>query len=116
MIMDSGNKYKVMGDMNAKIKDRERLLKEMNNLSYTPYQTQMVKLLVVCIDGDLILLNNLKDKCFPDQLTFRKKESWISQLDLCALSKHMFHYLKLTKIYYSRPTTRLYYWVWILTV
>ena len=104
MIMDSGNKYVVMIDMNAKIKDRERLLKEMNNLSYTPYQKSNNSngdiISSICVDGDLILLNNLKfkDKCFSDQLTFRKKESWISQLDLCALSKELLDNVSLFEI------------------
>ena len=77
MIMDSGNKYVVMGDMNAKIKDRGRLLKEMNNLSYTPYQKSNNSngdiISSICVDGDFILLNNLKfKKCFSDQLSERK--------------------------------------------
>ena len=43
----------------------------------------------ICIDFNLVLLNNLKYKLkhFSNLLTFRQKENWVSQLDICIVSK-----------------------------
>ena len=44
-------------------------------------------LLNLCRDRSLVIANHLKynSKCFGGNLSFRKSENWISEIDLCVI-------------------------------
>ena len=93
IIPDSGNRFVIFGDFNAKVKDREGLLRESDNMNYYTHENNSNSngeyLRSICVDSDLIVLNNLKyyENYFSDLSTFRRRNIWISQLDLCIISK-----------------------------
>ena len=93
IILDSGNRFVIFGDFNAKVKDREGLLRESDNMNYYTHENNSNSngeyLRSICVDSDLIVLNNLKyyENYFSDLSTFRRRNIWISQLDLCIISK-----------------------------
>ena len=45
-------------------------------------------LFTICSENNLIVVNNLKssDKHFPSNNTYKKKNTWISELDTCTIS------------------------------
>ena len=93
IILDSGNRFVIFGDFNAKVKDREGLLRENDKMNYYTNENNSningEYLRSICVHSDLIVLNNLNyyENHFSDLPTFRRKYTWISQLDLCIISK-----------------------------
>ena len=91
-MLESSNKFVILGDLNAKIKNRQEIVANRDNLSYTPSidssnsNGDLMK--SICCDCDLLVINNLitGKKVFTDALTFRRKDQWISQLDICIVS------------------------------
>ena len=92
LVIDSEDSFIIMGDMNAKVPNREILVKDYANMSFKPCKDNCnfngEVLQDMCAGCNLLLLNNLKynEKQFSDQLTFRKKARWVSQLDVCLIS------------------------------
>ena len=90
-------RYIVLGDLNARVgRSAGQLVK--HNASYTysaPVDVTVndngKKLLAICGDRNLMLVNNLRteSRSFPGALTFRMRNRWISQLDLCLVSEEL---------------------------
>ena len=108
-ILDTGRRFILMGDWNAKIKNRFEILKSNNRFSYTPdgEPGNWSGAVLQSLCCDLVVLNNLiyKGKLFSDSLTFRKKDIWLSQLDMCICSRDLIDNI-LIKIQYCHPITR----------
>ena len=102
MVDCTGNtRFCVIGDLNARfgasvrnIPLRSRL-PAINNCTYpnipddvpSPNDNAYV-LSTICVDNDLIVLNNVKTPSshFPSQKTFKKSNQWISELDIAFMS------------------------------
>ena len=98
---NSNMKYVIVGDLNARVGASVTDLVAYNK-SYeynTPVDAEVndngKKLLSVCKDSKLVIVNNLKTQtqCHPGALTFRKGNKWISQLDLCITSETLIPYV-----------------------
>ena len=90
----------VLGDLNAKIKDYSILLKESDVYSYKkqPENVQNAHgtiLQDICIKNNLLIINNLKSeyKRYVGALTFRRRNKWISELDLCVVTRSVVPYI-----------------------
>lgn len=86
----------IMGDFNSKIIDYNTLLSVNEKLVYVnqPEAKQNANgkvLQNICKIGKLVILNNLLTESiyFQGALTFRKRNKWISELDLCVLSRDL---------------------------
>ena len=89
-------KYVIVGDLNARVGAKVDELVSHSNYQYATPKDPVVndngrKLLPVCKDNDLVIVNNLKTplNCFSGALTFRLRNNWTSQLDLCVTSKEL---------------------------
>ena len=95
------NGYVIIGDMNARFGKsvRELLmlieLPNVDELSYpelhdninTPNDNAEL-LSTICIDNSLLVINNLKcqHRHFPGNKTYRRRDTWVSELDTCVAS------------------------------
>ena len=93
---DRSLKYVIVGDMNARVGSKVNELVLHNTYTYnTPVDSILNdngrKLLAVCRDSKLLVVNNLvaDSKSFQGALTFRKRNNWTSQLDLCLTSEKL---------------------------
>ena len=83
----------IFGDLNARCgKGVTSLLQPTSEYSYSPVDngsnTNGQSLLQLCKDCDLLIANNLTTPkvALPGALTFRKKNTWISELDVVVMS------------------------------
>ena len=79
----------LLGDFNGKKSDYNNLLLNRGDMSYPVQNTKGRNingdfLQVICKKNKLVILNNVKagNKTFTGDWTFRKKEQWISEIDL----------------------------------
>ena len=84
----------IFGDFNAKIKDFNEMLNDKRYSYSTINGTRNVSgdlLRTICADNDLMITNGLfgNDISFADLLTYKKKDKWISRLDLCLVSSKL---------------------------
>ena len=93
---DQSLKYVIVGDMNARVGSKVNELVLHNAYTYNKPVDSVLndngkRLLAVCRDSKLIVVNNLVagSNCFLGGLTFRKRNRWISQLDLCVTSEEL---------------------------
>ena len=98
--MDSDYQFIVLGDFNSRLGSSIRDLAQEDNDIHITYSEDLPdpvqranqngrKLLQLCQDIKCVVVNNLKTatRHFKGALTFRKKNVWISELDLCIMSK-----------------------------
>ena len=96
-LMDQTHGAIVLGDFNARLGQAVNCLLEgvnndwkYNNIhdNIARPNTNGVKLLQLCSDLNCLIINNLETdkRTFPGSLTFRRKHTWISELDLCLTS------------------------------
>lgn len=91
----------IFGDINARFGNSVCELPthvQLRNFSY-PYIPDPVQtpndnasiLLSMCIDNQLLVVNNacVDGKHYPSKLTYRQGTEWISELDICAVSRNM---------------------------
>ena len=96
--------YIIVGDLNARCGTQvHQIAQQLPEVRYTPVDTVVNsngrEVTQICIDNSLLLLNNVESgKQFPGGLTFRRKTKWISELDLCLLSKDLLHYTKCLEV------------------
>ena len=89
-----GSTMIVFGDLNSRIGKSITELEDEEN-HYTPVDdighpsSHGRKLLNIMKDCNLLMVNNLthKDKTFKGDLTFRKRQRWISEIDVYLISK-----------------------------
>ena len=73
----------------------DKLVADDDSLHYNPvdlgYNDNGKKVLAVCKDHSLIVVNNLitDSTSFPSTLTYRTRNKWISELDICIASKEL---------------------------
>ena len=98
--VDPNLKYVIIGDLNARVGTKADELVEHTRYSYqmpvdTIQNENGKKLLSVCKDNKLIIINNLQThgNRFPGSLTFRRRKKWISQLDVCITSEELIPYI-----------------------
>ena len=92
----------IFGDFNAKIADFNSIL--TNNTYSYPIQSKKEKIIngdllqAICKKNQLVILNNLKaeKETFIGDLTFRKKDKWISEIDFCVLHPTLLQRLIIT--------------------
>ena len=102
MMLNTDSHFIVIGDFNARCsKDVESIASNVQangSFSYEPSTDSAIvanpngkHLVQLCKDCQLLILNNLKfnAKRFPGGLTFRRKNQWISEIDLCLLSPQL---------------------------
>ena len=97
-------KTKVMfGDINSRLGQHvSQLVYNDPRFSYSPGDNVPAllphgkKSIAICKDCDMLVLNNLKsgDTVYPGGLSFRKKNRWISELDICMISRNDTHLIK----------------------
>ena len=94
--IDPKMNYVIVGDFNARLgKNVEKLCDTDPSISYNPVDKGVNdngdKLISVCKDHHLVPVNNLVTEltAFTGALTFRKRNRWISELDLCVVSKNL---------------------------
>ena len=87
--LESGKLSVIVGDMNARLGSRIHLLDEANGLTHDIVDNTVNSngraLVQTCIANQLTPINNLKigDRVWKGNLTYRKKQRWISEVDLC---------------------------------
>ena len=88
--------YVVMGDLNARMGDGvHNLAGDDASLTYQITDSGVndngKRIAAICKDHNLVLVNNLRTgtATFPGALTFRQRKKWISELDLCIVSKNL---------------------------
>ena len=91
---DVSKTYVVVGDLNSRVGIPTELLDNGSNLHYTGCEDTIVNsngknILQVCKDEKLVVVNNLKynENHYKSNLSFRKKQRWISEPDLLIISK-----------------------------
>ena len=94
--VDKTNRYLIMGDLNARMGDIvHNLVIDNELLTYNvvdPVSNDNgKKLFSICKDHELLIANNLSTESvrFAGTLTFRQRRKWISELDLCVISKKL---------------------------
>ena len=79
-------KYVIIGDLNARVGPKVDELITLN--THYCYQTPVDP--IVNYNGKRTMNNlQMKGRCFPGLLTFRKGKKWISQIDLCIASEEL---------------------------
>ena len=96
--------YFLMGDMNCRFGNSVRdLLAHIKSSDLNQYTYPVVSdnvsvandnaaiMSTICTDNDLLVVNNLRtfDKHFVSDKTYRKKGTWISELDTCIVSQNL---------------------------
>ena len=90
----------VFGDTNSRLGQHvSQLVENDPRFSYIPVDTVPAllphgkKSIALCKDCDMLVVNNLRcgDKVFPGGLSFRKRNKWISELDICMISRNDTH-------------------------
>ena len=82
----------IFGDFNAKIKDFNDLLQGNSLYSYNLENKQQNRngdiLKSICINNDMVVVNGLIEKYrkFDDSMTYKRRNKWISRIDMCLLS------------------------------
>ena len=101
-----GNSCVILGDLNARFGEAVSELPValgLEQCSYPDVPDQIrapndnaSALLGVCVEENLLLLNNLKsgNKHFPSKLTFRQGMEFVSELDLCVVSPDLIEYVE----------------------
>ena len=94
MLFNENREAVIFGDFNAKIKDFNESLNDKRYSYSTINGTRNVSgdlLRTICADNDLVVTNGLfgNDIGFDDLLTYKKKDKWISRLDLCLVSSKL---------------------------
>ena len=93
----------LVGDFNAKIQDRNAIIKN-KSFTYTsqvhPQNLYGETMLSIAKRNNLVLLNglNMGRYSFDDSLTYRKRNEWISRLDLLFCSENMLKSIKSFKV------------------
>ena len=101
------NGYVVMGDLNARFGRALRDLPSLYELPEFPFSYPTLQddvnitndnadfLTSICVDNNLLVLNNLKtpNKYFPSNLTYRRRDTWVSELDTCVTSPGLVQYV-----------------------
>lgn len=103
-----GNGYVIMGDMNARFGKAVRDLAAMYELpgmdiSYPVIDDDDVGhmndnaefLSAICMDSKLVVLNSFKtpQRHFISGKTFRKRDTWVSELDTCIVSPSLVNHI-----------------------
>lgn len=97
------NGYIIMGDLNARFGRGVRELAQLYELpdvtiSYPIIEDDIARMndnaelmATICLENRLIVLNNLKtgDRHFLGGKTYRKRDTWVSELDTCILSPEL---------------------------
>ena len=90
--LESGKLSVIVGDMNARLGSRVHLLDETSGVTHdivdNTVNSNGRSLVQTCIANQLTPINNLKigDRVWKGNLTYRKKQRWISEVDLCLVS------------------------------
>ena len=86
----------IVGDLNSRLGENvHNLVKE--SWTYHPVDVGInengKKLFNICRDNKLVVANNLRTESatLNSSLTFRVKNKWVSELDLCIVSKDLAH-------------------------
>lgn len=102
------NGYVIFGDMNTRFgKSVKDLLVPLNvldgdGLSYPVIADDInvpndnAELLsAICVENSMVVVNNLKSqqKHFLGKKTFRRRDAWISEVDICVASRNMIKYI-----------------------
>ena len=94
--LTSGQMCVVGGDMNARMGQKAQELAgeyvQRYNVVDEGTNTNGRMLLQTCKDNDLVVANNLvtmEGRTLQSGLSFRKKKRWISELDLCMVSRQL---------------------------
>ena len=94
--VDRTMSYVVMGDFNARMGDSVGdLISDSATLTYNVVDPGVndhgKKVFTICKDHELVMVNNLSTETgtFTGALTFRQRKKWISELDLCIISKEL---------------------------
>ena len=88
----------IVGDLNARCGDK--VCELTADLTYKPIDKTLNdngrEVIQICKDNKLLVLNNLEaeERNFPSDLTFRRKNKWISEVDICLLSSKLVKYAK----------------------
>ena len=99
LLCDEDRNVVLLGDFNAKIRERNVTIK---NKSYTytsdnhPQNHYGETMQCIAKENDLVLLNGLMmgSYSFDDSLTYRKKNEWISRLDLMFCPEDLLEYIQ----------------------
>ena len=89
----------IFGDVNARCGQDVKNLTNSPDFTYSPVDnvsrpnSNGQALLQICKDSDLLIVNNLKtpNVTLNGALTFRKRTTWISEIDLVIVSKKFIH-------------------------
>ena len=93
--INSDDMYVIVGDLNSRIGTKVDDLVNNNNWQYEPVDLQEndngKKLFSICKDNGLMVANNLitKDVKLTSSLTYRVRDKWVSELDLCIISEEL---------------------------
>ena len=94
--VDRKMRYVIMGDLNARFGcNVNTLVDDSASLSYNVIDPGVndsgKKMIAICKDHDLVVVNNLSTESatFAGALTFRQRNKWISEVDLCITSKDL---------------------------
>ena len=95
----------IFGDVNARSGRDVKNLTNSPDFTYSPVDnvsrpnSNGQALLQICKDSDLLIVNNLKtpNVTLNGALTFRKRTTWISEIDLVIVSKKFIH--NITSLY-----------------
>ena len=98
-LIDGGKRYVILGDFNSRCGKSVQKLLDGNSDRTLEYGSVVDdvprpnsngnKLLQMCRDIGGVIVNNLQTETrnFQSSLTFRRRHTWISELDLCIISK-----------------------------
>ena len=96
--VDRAMSYVVMGDFNSRMgDDLHDLVCDNRSLTYNIIDSGVndngKKMFAICKDHELVVVNNLSTESatFAGALTFRQRKKWVSELDLCIISKDLLH-------------------------
>ena len=91
---DESKTYIIFGDLNSRVGDPGLCLEGGNVFQYAECEDKIVNnngnnILQLCKDEKLAVVNNMKygEKIFKSNLSFRKRQQWISEPDLLIMSR-----------------------------
>ena len=93
--MNKEKHYIIAGDLNARFGSKIHELISDNGMSYSPVDLgendNGKAVLQVCKDQNLYVVNNIhtRNKHLKGDLTYRKRRKWISEVDICLVSKSL---------------------------
>ena len=103
-LLNDNRKIIVLGDFNGRvakpvISDKEGYVYEYINTVDSRQNNQGKKLINTCIENSLVIANHLKykNKCFGGNLSYKQKDIWKSEIDLCIIHKNLLPLLKKLK-------------------